>query len=171
VRYATDFLKIENLSPGAVEDALNTASTSSAGGEASINPPAGGPLARIPWAVVTVLVRPFLWEAHNLQALVTALECAFLASLAWMSRRALSRLPRLVRTEPYVLFVVTYAAMFVFAFSSFANLGTLSRERVQLFPLLVLLLCLPTPRPQRISAQDAARSIDALPSAGPRLRG
>jgi hypothetical protein len=143
VRYATDFLKIEDLSPREVDQALTTASTSSAGGEASITPPVGGTVARIPWAVVTVLFRPFPWEAHNAQAAVSALECAFLAILAWLSRSRLRGLPRLLRREPYLLFVVTYSALFIFAFSSFANLGTLARERVQLFPLLVVLLCLP----------------------------
>jgi hypothetical protein len=168
VRYATAFLKIEDLSPTAVNHALDNASASSAGGEASINPPVGGALARVPWAVVTVLFRPFPWEAHNVQALVSSFECLFLAVLTWRSRDRLRALPGLVRRSPYLLFVLLYSAMFVFAFSSFANLGTLARERVQLLPLLVVVLCVPArPAP---GPRDWTRHLAGPPRTVPEPR-
>jgi hypothetical protein len=140
-----EFLDVETLSPSGVSAALDRASTSSAGGAAAIAPPSGNLLVRVPWSLATVLFRPFLFEAHNVQAVVSAVEGTFLLVMTWRRRAALRRLPRLLRREPYLVFVVTYAALFVFAFSSFANLGTLARERVQLLPVLLVLLFLPEP--------------------------
>jgi hypothetical protein len=47
--------------------------------------------------------------------------------------------------------VLAYSAMFVVGFSSIANFGILARQRVQLYPLLLVLLAV---RPAE--ARDAA---------------
>jgi hypothetical protein len=36
--------------------------------------------------------------------------------------------------------------MFVFAFSSIGNFGIMTRQRTQVFPFVLVLLCLPMPR-------------------------
>jgi hypothetical protein len=144
-QHATSFLQIDDFSVTSVNQALDQAGQSSAGGNASLEPPVGGALTQLPWAIVTVTFRPFLWEAHNAQAIISALEGTFLAVLCWRARARLRRLPAWMKGRPYLTVVSAYSAMFVFAFSSFANLGTIARERIQLFPLLLLLLCLPMP--------------------------
>ena len=63
--------------------------------------------------------------------------------LAWRCRDRLRSLPRLIRTQPYVAFCLTYTLLFVVAFSSFANFGILTRQRVQVFPFVLVLLALP----------------------------
>jgi hypothetical protein len=69
-----------------------------------------------------------------------------------------------------VAYAVAFTAMFVVAFSSFANFGLLARERVQLFPLYLVLLSVP-PRSwrRRSGATQAERArVGAAPDAGAR---
>jgi hypothetical protein len=51
-----------------------------------------------------------------------------------------------MRRQPYLALALAYAAMFVVAFSSFANFGNLVRQRVQVLPFVVALLCIPPRR-------------------------
>lgn len=96
-----------------------------------------------PWAVITVLARPFPWEAHNATALVAAAEGTLILLVG------LVRLPHLLsivqgfRKRPLIGFALAYIAAFCFAFSSFANFGLLARQRSQALPFLLLILLLP----------------------------
>ena len=85
------------------------------------------------------------------------------------------RPPRLLRTRPYVAFCRTYTLLFVFAFSSFANFGILTRQRVQVFPFVLVLLALPLassgrrrsacPRPASTPARTyCVTTTDQLPA-------
>ena len=113
--------------------------------------------ARAPLAVVTVLFRPFLPEAHNLQARLAAVEGTFLILLCLFRWRWLIAAIRSIRGWPYVLFALVYTGLFIIAFSSFANFGLLARERVQLYPLFLVLLCIPPAvREQARSGAEAA---------------
>ncbi|HUP75828.1 MAG TPA: hypothetical protein VM282_22530 [Acidimicrobiales bacterium] len=98
--------------------------------------------ADVPWAAVTVLFRPFPFEAGNAQAMVSALEGLVLMGLFVLWARQLTRVPRLARRNPYVAFAFMYSIIFVFAFSTFGNFGIITRQRVQLFPFVLVLLCL-----------------------------
>jgi hypothetical protein len=105
----------------------------------------------VPLAITTVLIRPFPWEAHNPQALVSAAEGMLLVYLCWRHRARLRRLPLHLRAS-YPAFCVAYAAMFVYAFSTFGNFGILARERVMVLPFIFALLCLPERRPPHMAA-------------------
>jgi hypothetical protein len=98
--------------------------------------------ADVPWAAVTVLFRPFPFEADNVQAMVSALEGLGLIALFVVSARRLVQVPRLAMRNPYVAFALVYSMIFVFAFSTFGNFGIITRQRVQLFPFVIVLLCL-----------------------------
>ena len=116
----------------------------------------------VPWAAVTVLFRPFPFEADNAQAMVSALEGLVLMGLFVVSGRRLVRALRLALRHPYVAFASMYSAIFVFAFSSFGNFGIITRQRVQLFPCVLVLLCLgstakPTAAPMGSASITAAR--------------
>jgi len=100
---------------------------------------------RAPIALVTVLYRPFVFEAHNTQALLSAVEAMVLLTITLLRWRSVAAALRTVRRVPYLAFVLAYSAMFVVGFSSIANFGILARQRVQLYPLFLVLLCLPTP--------------------------
>ena len=53
------------------------------------------------------------------------------------------QLPRIMRTNPYVVFAVVYCLAFIIAFAGFANFGILARQRTLMIPLFVVLLALP----------------------------
>ncbi len=50
---------------------------------------------------------------------------------------------RSLRRQPYVVFCLVYSGLFIVAYSSFANFGLLARQRVQLYPLFLVLLSIP----------------------------
>ncbi|MEM9606447.1 MAG: hypothetical protein AAGA99_03425 [Actinomycetota bacterium] len=96
-----------------------------------------------PWAVVTVLVRPFPTEADNGQMLFTSLESFVLLTLLVLSIPRLGSIPRLASRRTFIIFAVVYVAMFCFAFAAMGNFGILARQRVQMLPVLFSLLVLP----------------------------
>ena len=96
----------------------------------------------IPWATVTVLFRPFPQEADNAQMAVSAIEGIGLMLLFVASMRRIGRAPRMALHHPYVAFAMLYSFIFVYAFSTFGNFGIITRQRVQLLPLVLVLLCL-----------------------------
>lgn len=103
-----------------------------------------------PTAFVNVMFRPFPWQANNTQALVAAAESAFLMVLFVMGwRRIVGALRAVVRT-PYVVVCGVYTVLFVFGFSAFSNAGILVRQRVQVLPFVLVLLCLPAVRAREV---------------------
>jgi hypothetical protein len=147
VQRTADFFEVDSVNSSSVDQVLSSTQERTDDGSSSFEAErARGPLA-VPGATVQVLIRPFPWEAHNAQALVTSLEGVLLVGLAIASRRSLRQLPRLARRS-YVLFCLLYACAFVYAFSTFGNFGIIARERVQVLPFVLALLCLaPTARP------------------------
>ncbi|MEW1910275.1 hypothetical protein AB0442_17745 [Kitasatospora sp. NPDC085895] len=105
----------------------------------SLNP------AGLPVAVVSVLFRPFPFEASNVQNLVQSVECFALLVMFIRSWPRLSRVPRWFLRRSYVAFTIVYTLLFCWAFSTINNMGILSRERVQVLPLVLVLLAVPRP--------------------------
>ncbi|MFF1798340.1 hypothetical protein ACFVXQ_29700, partial [Kitasatospora sp. NPDC058263] len=103
----------------------------------SLNP------AGLPVAVVSVLFRPFPFEASNIQNLIQSVECFALLVMFIRSWPQLSRVPRLFVRRSYVAFTSVYTLLFCWAFSTINNMGILSRERVQVLPLVLVLLVVP----------------------------
>lgn len=122
----------------------------------------------LPYGIVSVLFRPFLYEARNPQALAAALEGLALVALVVLRRRSLRRVASEVLRQPYLAFCVTYILLFCMAFASFSNFGILTRQRVQVLPFLLVLIALPALRrrpsgrtgttPARTAARPAAHS-------------
>jgi hypothetical protein len=147
---AADFFHLQDLDRAGVQQVLDrTEDQSSKGGsQYSVSRPKSP--GEYPDAVLTVLFRPFPWEAGNAQALVASAEGTLLALLFVLSLPRLARLPRLLVSTPYLLFALAYILMFVFAFSSVGNFGIITRQRTQVFPFVLVLLALPLPvRPRR----------------------
>ena len=98
-----------------------------------------------PWgfllAFPSVLFRPYLWETHNLAALISSLEGAFLLVLLlwhWRSLRATLQLP----LNAYAGFLLAYVVLLTLILNSLGNLGLLARQRTMLIPFLLMLACL-----------------------------
>ena len=132
-------------SPGAlaIEGLFERAATGTdAGGSAIETVLPTSPL-DYPYAAFTVLFRPTLFEVSSLTVLFAALEATALILLFVVSWRRLRNIPVLAIRRPYLLMAITYVGVFAFAWSSFANLGALARQRVQMLPFLLLLLAIP----------------------------
>jgi hypothetical protein len=139
------FLEEQGLDPeeGVTAVLDQTTERTTRGDSSFAVPSAGFSPARLPWATVTILFRPFLFEAHNAQAAITALESTILLGLTISRGRPILRAVRSFRRLPYVTFIVVYAVLFVLVFSSIANFGILARERTQLLPFFLVLLAVP----------------------------
>lgn len=143
VNQAAAFLGIEELSSEGVSEAITTAGGHTEQGGSEFTPvpltsPVGAPV-----AVITVLFRPFPWEAHNLQALMASIESLVLLGIIATSWRRLRSIPHNPEGRPYLVFAFTYMSLFVYAFSSFGNFGILARQRVLVLPFLLVLAALP----------------------------
>ncbi len=108
-------------------------------------PSANSPL-EYPTAMLSVLFRPWIFEADTAGDVVAALETSALLIAAILAWGRLKALPAMMFRRSYVLFCVVYTGIFTFAWSSFANVGALARQRAQLWPLLLVLLAIPPVR-------------------------
>ncbi len=94
----------------------------------------------IPAAALKVLFRPLPYEAHNMQAMASALESSVLLLITlWRSPKIIKNL-RAVRNDPYVLLSVIMTFGFVVMFSPFLNLGLMARERSMILPFLAVVV-------------------------------
>lgn len=94
----------------------------------------------MPGAALRVLFRPLPHEAHNMQAMASALEStALLLILLWRAPKIIRNM-RTVRRDPYVLYSLIMTAGFIVMFSPFLNLGLMARERSQILPFLAVVV-------------------------------
>lgn len=158
VSASASFLGIDDLSAQAVSDEVGWAAGQTAQGGSAFTPvPLTSPL-WIPAAIITLLFRPFPWEAGNVQMLVQSAEGLVLLVLTVAAWPRLKALPTLLRRNPWLVFAVVYSLAFIIAFAGFANFGILARQRVLMIPFFLVLLALPEPLPkQKVSTRDATR--------------
>lgn len=153
---AERFLEVDDLtSPEGLATALESTAQQSDRGRSRFVPSLVTSPERAPIATATVLFRPFLFEAHNGQAVIAAMETTFLflyslARLPWLLSAV-----RNLRRRPYLLFAMAYVGLFIVAFSSVANFGILARQRVQLLPFYLALFALP---PLRNREEERSKS-------------
>jgi hypothetical protein len=118
-------------------------------------------------AFLTVVYRPFPFEASSVVSLVSSMEGVFLLVLTWRARSGLRSLFRSMRREPYVAYCVGVLLTLVYAFSALSNFGILSRQRTQLLPFYLALLCLPEwrregvlPPEEALAGRDEGAPVD-----------
>jgi hypothetical protein len=156
------FFKLDAVDSQAVDSVLSyTENQSEQGGSEFDSTRATNP-AQYPLATVTVLFRPFPWEAGNSQAFGAAAEGLVLMVMCVTSRRRLKRLPGYFWRKPYVVYCVAFTALFIFAFSSISNFGILTRQRTQVFPFFLVLLAIPEPRDPRDRDPDSETTRPSL---------
>lgn len=93
-----------------------------------------------PFAVVTVLFRPFVWETTSPIALISAVEGAVLAGLVAFAVPGVIAAFGTVMQRGQLLLSVAFAGVFIFLFSAIGNFGILSRQRAQVIPFVLLLV-------------------------------
>lgn len=151
-------LKLDDTGVGDLTSGLDATEAQTTQGDAGFTPFVVRSPVNYPPAFVTVLFRPFPFEARNAESLLTAGEGVVLIVLLATSWRSLLRLPSIIRRNAYVGFAAFYILAFVFAFSSIGNFGILARQRTQVLPFVLLLTCLSaavrklSDRPQSVRA-------------------
>jgi len=111
------------------------------GGEAPTT--LAGQFAYAPAALLTSLFRPFLFEVHNIPALINALETTVLIVLfaRILFTRNLGSVRRQIADNPLLVFCVVFVVAFGIAVGlASSNMGTLSRYRSPILPFFVVLL-------------------------------
>jgi len=111
-----------------------------------------------PQAVVTVLFRPFPFEAHGMEQLVTAAECIFLVGLTIASIKGLASVFRRIRTQPYVTYCAVYVLVWAAIFGIISNFGILERQRSTMLPFYFVLVSLPALARTRSTEQRSVRT-------------
>jgi hypothetical protein len=152
------FLGVESLNQETVNASLANAEGRTVEAGSAFSPVTVNTPLDMPYATVTVLFRPFPWEAHNGQTILTAAESIFLVGLAIVGWRRVRSIPRCLRREPYVAYSLGIMLTFVFAFSSFSNFGILARQRCQVMPFFLVLICL-----EQYQSKDKARPSGTEP--------
>jgi 4-amino-4-deoxy-L-arabinose transferase-like glycosyltransferase len=120
--------------------------------------PAGAPL-----AIVTVLFRPFLYEAGTAEAVGTSIEATILLLLCVVRLRSFLAAFRSIRRVPYVAVVVVYVAGSIVALSAVANFGIIARQRTLLYPMFLVLMCFEARR--RRTEPTPERAVVEVPRA------
>jgi hypothetical protein len=141
IRTAASFVNLEDLSFEGVTGFLGQEQQGSEQGGSAFG---GGGFPTTPQAlglaIVTVLFRPFPWEAHSGLGLIAALEGVILFGLIFRRFRGVRGALWDARRHAYLGFTVIYASLFVFFFSIVSNFGILVRQRVQLLPFVFVWL-------------------------------
>jgi len=142
VQYSSDYFLGQGLGEVSWEEAetfYQYRQTVSAKGGAAIEAPSilnpVGPF----YAFVTVLFRPFPWEAHNLQAAATSLETVFWLGLFWYRRKTFLTRLRSITSDPWVGFSLMYSVFLILGLTTAGNLGIIARQRVMFLPFLFML--------------------------------
>ncbi len=93
-----------------------------------------------PWALISGLFRPFVWEANTIFKFITGLENLALLALVILSFRSMKKIIH----SPYrllILAVILYCAVLsIFLSLSTPNFGTLARYGVGYLPFVALLV-------------------------------
>jgi hypothetical protein len=94
----------------------------------------------LPIGIFTLLFRPFLWEAHNILAVVAGLENLVLIGLiVWRFPHLLRSLASIFR-EPFLLYCTLALLGTAAALSISWNLGTMARHKTMVMPYLMVLV-------------------------------
>lgn len=91
------------------------------------------------YALVTVLFRPFPFEAHNPQALASSLETLGWLGIMLARRREFAARLRELPRSPLLGFAALYTVVMILAQTTTGNLGIIARQRVQFLPFLWML--------------------------------
>ncbi len=95
---------------------------------------------QFPLTLLTLMFRPFPWQAHNLQALVQALEGFVLIGLTLWRIKSIGRALIDVKSDAYLCYIWLSIIGVLIGLTSIANYGILVRERAMILPFLLMLL-------------------------------
>ena len=156
------FLKVDSLSSDGVSTAITDTQAHTGGGGSAFQPANPNSPIGYPIAVVTVLFRPLPGEVGGLSALASSAEGLALVVLVAAGWRRIWTAFRRLRENAFVTMATAYIAMFAYAFAAIANFGILARERVQLLPMLFIVLALRASR--RVTDESGRTAVVTTPT-------
>ncbi len=142
-----------------ISDILAETSRRTSDGTSTYPPPAVNGPADWPFASIRTLLRPLPTEARGAGQLLSALELLVFGVICIACWKRVINVPRLLIRNPYVTFAATSLFFGGLAFATFANLGILTRQKSLLFPLMMLLPCLPEFVPRRQQAKPPPSQV------------
>jgi len=142
---------VRYLDPGSGEDSSGASITSifdetsrrTVQAGSAFEPPSIANPATWPYASIRTLTRPLLIEARGAAQLFVALELTLFLGLCALSIRRLLNVPKMIVTNPYMAFAMTTLFLTGLAFTSFANLAILARQKSIVVPFMLLIVCVP----------------------------
>jgi len=138
-------------------------------GGSEITSVGGGPLGVI-MAYVNILFRPFLFEAHNVMSLFSAVEVTALWVFAFRRRRRIAYALRNWKKDRFLRIGVPMTLLYVLMIGlTFSNLGIIARQRVLVMPFLFALLVGKRPVAKKVAATEPKREPSPQTSGRPRL--
>jgi hypothetical protein len=144
LRQAEDYLKVDSLTnQETINDLQDYTRKQTTTGFSKFDTPEKGGLSQLPLGIITLLFRPFPWEATSGQSMFASLEGVLLIALFVRGRRRFRSLIRFARAHAYVVLALVYSPIFIYAFSAIGNFAIVGRQRAQLFPFVFVLLALP----------------------------
>lgn len=153
------YLVRSGFETGTIEEAFAESSrVTSTGGSEFTPAPINTPLGFV-WNCVTVLFRPFFYEAGSLEARVTSIEATLLLIFSIVRFRSFIAAARNMRRIPYVLAAAVYVLGSIVALSPVANFGIIARQRSLIYPMYLVFLCMPVVRARR-RRTPAARPVE-----------
>ena len=137
---AFSLLGLANADSDALETfVLDTAQQTNQGGSAFER--SGSLAMALPMAFVNLLGRPFVTEAGNPMALVSALEMMAFWVLVIRSRRQLGSALRSWRNNRLLRFAIPFSVLYILMIGlTFQNLGIIARQRALVMPALLMVL-------------------------------
>jgi hypothetical protein len=165
VTQAMKSLGLQDLSQDSITTELNaqTARTNYGSSKTGNAPNSLSPLS-IPQGAVTVLLRPFPWEAGSSYQLLSSAESVFLIFLMLKRWSSMRNSLRRARSTPFLLYCWILILIYCTAFSSFANLGLLTRERSLVLPAVYVLIAIDPVKALELDEEEAQQQ---LPSGRP----
>lgn len=146
---------------GGTASTLQAASQQTAQGGSEFAPMFVSTPLDLPAGLLSVLFRPFPWEARSVNALIAGAEGMLLLGLFAVSWRRLLSFPKLALKRPFLVFAGTYVVVFAIGFSYLANFGILARQRTQMLPIVMVLLALPVAIPARRKNRPSLAAVDS----------
>jgi hypothetical protein len=150
---AQTFLNMEDVSQGG--SVLARVGRNSAIGGSAIG---GGSGVSALLEAPLLLFRPFPWEARSTQSAIAAMEAFMILLLVIWSRRSFRAKLKEWRRNSLVLLILLYGVEFSLVFAAaIRNFGLLTRQRVMLLPLALMLFCVPVGAALKVRARAPAR--------------
>jgi len=154
----------DSAGSGSVTSILGETTRRTAQARSSFTPPTVDGPQTWPYAALRTLTRPLPFEARTAFQLVSAAEMTVLVGLCLVSGRRMLALPRTIARSPFVAFALMSAFAAGLAYSSFANLGVLTRQKALILPLLLLIPCCPARTLRTARATPRQRADDEAPA-------